>query len=148
MWFWASRAFILLNLLVFVKTVSPSVLPPLPSPSPHMPPTLQSLSHIHLKHMKCHCKGTDIKTTRKQSVVPAQYVTSRLMMRHPVSKNEGVTFQRRSPRTHLRCTYTLGTKNGGNDNLQVFSYQSLWRFVAILDTILLSLPTPDLTPSS
>ena len=72
LWIWASRAFILLYLLVllvFVKTVSP----PLPLAlfslprclyCPHVPST--HAHHIYLD-MKCLCKDRDVKTTPKRS---------------------------------------------------------------------------------
>ena len=99
----------------------PFRLPPSPSPPLY---THIAIAYTHLKHMECHCKKRDVKTTRRQTVVPAQQGETQpardvaVDAEAPVSK---ISFQRRSNRTHLQCTDTLGTKNEGNFNLQVCS---------------------------
>ena len=63
----------------------------------HMPST--HANRIYFDHMWCHWNGKSVKTAREQWVEPpqrgathSQPVTSRLLMRQPVSKMEGSLF--------------------------------------------------------
>ena len=78
-------------------------------------------------------KGETREPVRSKSYQPSRGANSQPVRRDvavddeaPVSKMKGLTFQCRSPRTHDRCTRTLGTKHGTNSHLQVCHFFAIF----------------------
>ena len=115
-------------------------------PSSSCPPFLNAFTahvcrlHTHINicfaHIECHCKSRGVKTTRRQSVGPAQQGATQPARNvafddeaEAPSKMKGSVSVSLSSHTVPLHQHPQGTYNGQNKNLQE-AYQTLYQFFA------------------
>ena len=125
---------------MFVKAVSPPSFFLLPSPFLNAFTAHICRLHTHINicfaHIECHCKSRGVKTTRRQSVGPAQQGATQPARNvafddeaEAPSKMKGSVSVSLSSHTVPLHQHPQGTYNGQNKNLQE-AYQTLYQFFA------------------